>query len=353
MRIIPYYLLAIPVFCLASARVSISEPAPSDTFMRMSSECLFVFRNTEYDNRLREGETVTGASVKTRIVLKPAVYAEFSPGVFVRKNFGDSRFLSDARPLLGAKLTFNKFTILLGELLYTDSRHGLPDAILREEYGYDPGVEEGLQFVFNGSMLNQDLWAAYMAANTPAHREHLSIGSHTRFTTGPLSAGIAGYADHYGGQLYAPPGDNVRWNVAGAGDVAVNVPVEGIISLLGADLFLLGSYTDSGGSFASENGWGVLSVVKVVVSDFLCSFGYYKGYDFKCWEGNPLYQALKPYCRLELSRKINFNTGVFLDFGLRLELVEVSPVEYAKNAENAVWINAGWNVSRPLRNIFR
>lgn len=320
-----------------------------DSAIALTAEMSAYLYNTEYDNELREGLTTIGSYVNARCVFRPTRECRFSLGAHGRKNFGDEDFFTDVRPLFRAQYRRGIYAFTLGELMFTRERHFLPDALLREEYTYDPAVEEGIEFFFDGRRVHQDLWIRYAAENTWRHREHISAGNFTRVTVGPVVMSAMAYADHYGGQMCAPLGDPVRWNIAGGAAITVRFDFEGTVNETGAQQYILASYAKDGPESPHDNGWGSLSRVWIGVAGFVCRFGYFQGHDFIAWEGNPLYRLQRPYYNIEVSRKMNLSGGVFLEFGGRLEFAGIDIAEYPGNCENVVWVNMGWSVERYAR----
>jgi hypothetical protein len=327
------------------------DPSKSkDSVLFVSGSALAHVYNSEYDNVYREGEPFFGAHAKARLSFLPFQHTRFSLGLFIRRDFGDESFLSDIRPLFRAKYERKGFSLVVGELVRTANRHGLLDALVREESVYVPAVEEGLQVVFDGKVVEEDLWVSYSALNTAKHREHLGTGNATVLDLGPVRFSLMGYIDHYGGQLFAPVDDPVRENLAGAAGLTFRYGLESWLDEVGAEQFFLGSYTNPDRSTGEhDEGWGSLSRVWVSFFHTMCRFGYYQGRDFVAWEGNPLYMARGPYYNVELSRRWAFPNGVFLDFGGRLEFVEIDISEYGANGEHVMWVQIGWDLDRMLR----
>ncbi|MBD3392834.1 MAG: hypothetical protein GF418_12075 [Chitinivibrionales bacterium] len=342
--------LALAALCAAVAHAGADTITRPDSILYLSTDFLSFLHNAEFHNEFREGETILGSIVNGRVAVKATPRMSFSLGLHLRKQYGDERFLSDIRPLFQACYRQQAFSLILGEVLFTPTRHGLPDGLLREEFTYDPGVEEGVQVLYLGTTVSQDLWLTFSALNTEDHREHLSGGNCTRIRLGPVCLSAMAYIDHYGGEAFAPAGDPVRENAAGAGGVTFTHAIERVVEELGAEQFVLGSYTarDRSHDDPYESGWGSLSRGWVKVLGFLCRFSYFQGHDYVAWNGNALYQSNEPYYSLHVSKRMAFPGKVFLEFGGRLEFVGIGPAEYGSRGEHVIWLQMGMDFRRLL-----
>jgi hypothetical protein len=348
MRTIPNHIFFL--LGLAAANLcALHAYAGTDSLFAVSADMLGYMDNAEYFNDYSEGQTYLGALAKIRLVYRPAAPVSFSLGMHMRKDFGDDRFFSDARPLLRVRYDHNGFSMVLGELAGL-AQHGLLDAMLREQVAYDPGVEEGLQILYKGSIVDQDLWMNYYALNTAQQREHLDIGDRTTVAIGPLYFSAMGLADHHGGQLFDPPNDPVRENVTGALGVTFRCPLQGRIREIGAEEFAVGSFTDFDRANGPnhQKGYGSLTHVWMMPLGFNVGLRYFKGHDYETWQGDSLYEAKNYYSHFEVSRLFVFSRDIYLDFGFRFEFVDTDFAGYFEHAENRVWVRLGGSMEKFL-----
>jgi hypothetical protein len=339
------------IFCLSGSLHAEKTEASADSVLFISGDMLGYLNNLEYYNDYREGEPFWGAYLQARLSYKPFKKFLFSGGIHMRKDFGDESFLSDIRPLFQALYTHKDFTLIFGELA-NKTRHGLLDAIIKEQFIYNPVVEEGIQILIKNDRITQDLWANYPALNTRKHREHLCAGNTTVLFVKPVTFSLMGYVSHYGGQLFDPGNDPVRENVTGAAGVAYTKEFGGTFEEVGAEQFFTGSYTSDTTSGANRNydgGWGSLSHIWILFAGVEIGVSFYKGDDFTTWEGNPMYQSDASYYFLEVNKSFVFEKNIFIDIGLRLDFMDMYPADYFENGDNQIWFRIGGSFNRKIR----
>lgn len=341
-----YFILLIFYFSPAE-NVSV----PIDTQAFLSTNMLLFLNNLEYYNAYREGLPFWGSYLQIRFHYKPFPKIRFSCGIHLRKDFGDENFVSDIRPLFQAWYAHENFSLICGEL-FNENRHGLLDALLKEQYMYNPVVEEGLQIRYTSDKFKQDLWGIYPALNTPEHREHLCLGNYSVLNLGPFYLTLMGYISHYGGQLFAPENDPVRENLTAAFGVTYTFNLNKRIEEIGIEQFLLGSYTSNLAKITADNyldGWGGLTHLWLVFFGFKVGLSFFQGHDFITWEGNPMYQSNAPYYFIDCSRSFSFTNRIFLNFGFRFDFLDMYPGDYFKNGDHQIWLNFGGQLTKIFR----
>lgn len=334
--------------CVLHSAYAENDRQQIDSVFFISADMLCYFNNLEYFNKYREGEPFWGAYLQTRFSYRFESVV-FSVGVHARKDFGDDSFFSDIRPLFRAYYSNKNFMFVLGEL-FNKERHGLLDALIRQQFIYDPVVEEGFQVFFKNKLFHQDFWASFMALNTPQHREHLCAGNATFIHLNPFVLSIMGYVSHYGGQQAAPVHDPVRENAAAALGIDYSVPVrkERKIQQFGIQQYLLGSYTsENRDSLPYDGGWGALTKIWLDISGFRWGFSFFKGNDYVTWEGNPMYRTSRPYYFLEISKHVILSEDIFFSGGLRLDFLDFPPSNFLQ--ENQLWVQLGMRFDTEIR----
>jgi hypothetical protein len=76
---------------------------------------------------------------------------------------------------------------------------------------------------------------------------------------------------------------------------------------------------------------------------------FYKGDDYTTWEGNSLYQADVPYYFLDVNKTFTFKNNIFIDLGLRLDFMDITPADYFENGDNQIWIRMGGDFNKKLK----
>lgn len=336
--------------CLGAADSSAdSGSVAADSVLFLSVDMVAFLNNLEYFNAYRSGEPFFGAHAQARLGVQPFRGGVFSLGIHIRRDFGDEVFLSDVLPLFRAHLTRGPISFILGEL-FSRNQHGLLDALLREQVAYRPVVEEGLQFMYKGRLLRQDVWANYPALNTGSHREHLQVGNATHLIIEPVTASLMAYIDHFGGQLFAPPGDPVRENLTGACGITYRLSLSSAVEEIGIEQFLVGSYTSSNrAEIPYESGWGSITRSWLTVAGFEFSLLFYSGNGFTNWQGNTLYQTDDTYYCFQMDKCVRFGKVACLDFGIRLDFVDMTPDQYFDNGDNQIWVVLACEIDRVLK----
>jgi len=317
---------------------SYADREGSSPVLGISGEVLSFVENIEYDNTLRTGETILGASLRTRVVYRPEQRFRFSAGFFGRRNAGDSRFLSSSRALIGAAFFTGNFTFTLGELQTPDNKE-FTDILFKSDYRWNPGFFEGLELSWRTRLLSQRTWIHWYALNTPSQREHFALGNYSSITYGVYSVRLSLIADHHGGQLYAPAGDPVRENIAGTAGLELNFPFEKIISgIKGMAQVAVSADRDRSLSSGFKNGYGFTggAAVNTRIADI--SLNWFKGEQFKTALGNPLYGLSSPYYILEISKSFS-NSLISADGGIRFEFIGSDLGEYLKNPQHRWWLS--------------
>jgi hypothetical protein len=329
---------------------SFAQEDKSDSVLSFSGKAFFYLNNLEYYNGYREGEPFFGSYIQLRLSYKPYNKFTFSAGVHARKDIGDEVFFSDIRPLFRVKYHFKNFSFIFGELQYKN-RHKLLDALLREQYIYNPVVEEGIQLLYNGHIISQDLWGIYPVLNTPRHREKLCVGNCTYLFAGSFYFSLMGYITHYGGQLFAPENDPVRENITGGVGVSYSFPIPVKTSKIGIDQFFIGSYTSDTANISRKNyiqGWGSISKIWMSIKGYSAGLTLYQGNDYITWEGNPMYQSNTFYYFIEFDKSLSFPKDILVNFGFRLDFMDMYPYQFFENGDHQIWIKIEYNFFKKM-----
>ena len=137
-------LLAIVLFNHPVSGADVSTPSAADVTFGVSGDVRTFLDNIEYSTSYQTGETIFGASAAFRFFFEPSVHTRFAFGVYGLRLFGDENFLTRTLPLFRAQYESERVSFILGEIISSDA-HGLPDIAYRQEFRFDPGIEEGIQ----------------------------------------------------------------------------------------------------------------------------------------------------------------------------------------------------------------
>lgn len=296
--------------------------------------------NLEYFNDYRKGVLHLGGEFKTGFTYKPVDPIEFAVGVYMRRAMGDEKSFIDIRPVFRAEYRKNAYTLTIGDI-HENNRHNLPDAIISDQYVYEKGMEEGIQFQWDYRLFKADLWMSTDLLNTPKHREHLLFGFYNKIPLKDISLESMIFWDHFGGQLYFPEGDYMRDAINGSVALKYKHCFEKkSLNNVGGELrFLASSVTPNRSDVEARKGVGGLGRIYVTLKKLEIAFQYYKGDGYDSWLGNEIYKTDKYYYFLELSRSTEFVLNTKLEWGLRFDFVDITPDKYFNHTEHQVWVN--------------
>ncbi|MBN1980676.1 MAG: hypothetical protein JW795_04045 [Chitinivibrionales bacterium] len=332
-----YFIVGI---CLASATSFSQGIEAKQRLQNISLHGLMLgyCNNMEYFNEYREGQTLLGSWMRFWCDFQPSDRFIFSAGCHVRKEFGDSHFFSDSRPLLRVSFQNEGFTALIG-ILESTNRHGLSDALYREQAELVPGIEEGIEFLYQRPGFRQDLWMQWLQLNTPESLEHLIIGNSTIVSLGSASVRAMLIYDHHSGQQFAPPADEPRREtVNGSVQMAVQKIAVSVTDSVGVSIAACASSTTDTTAEGRRGGVGVARVW-AVIGGFELSGLYSQGKHYFTATGNPLYGAQEPYFFIELKKRFTFATDCFIDVGGRLEWIDTK--FDAWDGQHQMWVIMG------------
>jgi hypothetical protein len=295
--------------------------------------------NIEYSTAYRTGETIFGASAVLRFVYRPSERLRFAVGAYGLRRFGDECFFSRALPVFSAQYASERLSLIIGELVSADA-HGLPDVLYRQEYRFDPGIEEGMQVRLRSGHFSEDLWVTWDSLNTPHHREHFTAGSASFFSFGHITFPLFVVADHTGGELYHCAGQPVQEHFGGAAGIAASYPLRSEIGRIFGQIVAAGStYRVRSGNGEEGGGYGIMGNVGVSPLGFDCSVQWFKGRDFWVPTGDPLYRSDRPVYSLEAARSCAVAGHAVLSGGIRFETEACSLGGYFKNPMYRFWIS--------------
>ncbi len=309
---------------------------PKDSSLSLFGKIGTYMNNLEYSNEFREGATHLGAQSFLGFRWNATEHVIFELGAYVRKLFGDTLLFTDARPILSAGVMYEHFRFIIGE--FTRFRPYLIDALLKYQYSFDPGIDEGLMVGYQTPSASYDAWVSWYSLNTPNRREHFSIGTQIRIQPASWQFSVMALAEHYGGQQFAPVDDPVRENLSSAGEVAYTWAPQEVVQELKFSNILYASATrpDRGQSTAFQTGWGAQSKLSISMSNWKLTGALFYGKDFTAWQGNPLYQIDGWYFFIQSMRSFQFSERASLEAGIRFDIVDKPPVEYIKHLEHEI-----------------
>ena len=311
----------------------IFRPAPAMGFngetngvpLYLRTDATFYCDNLEYDNAYQVGRTFFGAHASLCLAyVKP--HFDLSLGAFVQREFGDEDEISKALPLFRFRYKRPHFQLLAGHL---DSgyNHGLPEALLAQEYAFAYPVEEGLQVLARVKNLKADAWINWYLLNTQEHREFFAAGAHAEAVWTHLSVDLGFRMSHHGGQLFdtGPVSDNFsgmlrfvlsdEWPALDA-EIGISGTLLGSIDI--PDREMGGTRTEGYGGegecFLSPKGWKFY-------------YRIFSGHDLLVEQGELIYRTPKPLHRFGLRKTFHLDEQVRARFQVEGLIID-SSLEY-------------------------
>ena len=343
---------------MGSANVAFAQPG-----LTLAADAIFYGDNTEFRNPFREGETIFGAAVRVegRIEISDAV--TLALGVFGNQRFGGETSFELVRPVLALQVQGRRSRFIIGTLVTPRAGqpagpdrtgpHGLLPPIQRETLAFERPYEAGLQWMFNGSRLEHDMWLQWQRLNTPDHRERLDAGARMHWRMrGPFSLPLQTHIVHEGGQLHAS--GPVRDSVALATGVTIALPTSGdrlppeggshqSVQSLQGTIELLGLWShyvpDRQQPARTRDGAAFFGRAALQGGAWRAHLIMWRGDDFLKDEGDPNYQSIRrdgrrwrgvrDYAETGVTRTFRLAPGALIEASFRYHRVEPSHYEYS------------------------
>jgi hypothetical protein len=288
----------------------------------IDGEALTYIDNIEYTTAERTGETFFGSSGSVRLFYRPVPQMLFEIGAYGLRRFGDDQFLSLSLPFIRAQFTAEIMTFTMGALSTSDG-HLLPDLLYRQEYRFDPGLEEGMQLNMQSRHVNWELWSVWDSLDLPTEREHFSAGNAVTLSMGRFSFPFYLTADHTGGELFNS-GEPVQEHFGGATGIGFNFPVEAGVRAVFGQILLAGSdYRIRMGNGETGQGDGIFANVGISPGGFDCSLQLFRGHNLEMPLGDPIFESNIPYYALEISRSYTISNHIEAMGGWRFETPDI------------------------------
>lgn len=289
------------------------------------TDASFYCDNLEYDNPYQVGQTFFGVYASLSLAyVKPNF--DLSLGAFLQRNFGDEEEVSKALPLFRFRYRRPHFRLLAGHL---DSgyNHGLPEALLAQEYPFVYPVEEGLQVLAQYENLKADAWINWYLLNTPEHREFFAAGVHAEAVWTHLAVDLGFRVSHHGGQLYdAGP---VTDNFSGMLRFVLSDEWPALDAEIGVTGTLLGSVDNPDRETSGERtqGFGGEGEVFISPKGWKIYYRIFSGHDFLVEQGEPIYRTQKPLHRFGVRKTFHLDKQVRARFQVEGLIID-SSLEY-------------------------
>jgi hypothetical protein len=148
----------------------------------LTVENLNFVRNTEYQSRLLEGETLLGFQLMPTIQFRAFENVQFSGGLFLKKDFGNNGF-DRISPVFTVDIRQKKHEFLLGNIKGSTT-HGLIEPLYSFDKLIKNRLENGLQHVYKSNKIKTDAWLDWetMIYRNSPFREEFTAGFSGEYT---------------------------------------------------------------------------------------------------------------------------------------------------------------------------
>ena len=132
------------------------EPERSNHLLLHIANVNFV-KDNEYKNKFVWGHTLIGYGLQPTLMYYAGDRLRLMAGVFVQQYSG-LNYYSEVKPVLSAQLRLSSSVDVIMGALRGHVHHNMIEPLFDPERQYTRPVENGIQFLINGSRLTSDLW---------------------------------------------------------------------------------------------------------------------------------------------------------------------------------------------------
>lgn len=294
-------------FSSIDAQTFSTKETVSDSFNReihLSLESTSFFKNNEYFNDFTKGSTGIGFFIKPSIDYYLTPRTKLNAGVFLLKYSGMDNF-AQAIPIFSVQHKLAKNLDLVFGSIYGTLNHKLEEPLFRFDEYYQNNVEYGLQFLYNTSIIESDLWLSwekFIFKNSPFQEEFV-IGNSTRikvYQSNMLSLSIPFQTliFHKGGQIDSSI-DPIATIINGAAGLNLKYSLDKISRISLEPLFFLyqgWNLPESGiNSQHFNSGKAIYLKLNYTNKHFSSMLGYWSSDKFIAPRGEYLFQSVSEW----------------------------------------------------------
>jgi len=267
----------------------------SKFFLEMDNSNFLI--NNEYFNKIVVGYTLIGFSAKPEIIYHPTFNTKISVGGYLLKYSGLDNFTTVMPVLTFQYQPTNEINILMGTMKY----HQLVDPIYQPERYFTNNVENGLQFLFNYSHIQSDIWLTWekFIFNQSPYKEEMSVGTSTRaelLNPAPqlnIDFSFQSLVCHKGGQIDTLKSVPLQTLINTATGLTCQYNSVDKNSNIGFRFFMLTFNDLSQKSVLQyQKGFGYYPQFFVKLKSFSATFTYWDGHDFFAKHGAPMFSSI-------------------------------------------------------------
>jgi hypothetical protein len=286
-------------------------PDSSSKFLNASAKVFNInietksfFKNNEYFNPIEEGYSLLGLYAEPKIYFQPYDNFRLSAGGCFLKYSGREEFTLTELLFRVQYQPVKWFQVIMGNI-YGANHHKLYEPLYQWEKAFSKPVENGLQFLFNTSFMDADVWLNWekFIFHGDAFQEELTVGIRSDFLIPPFSGNtklvipLQVIFQHHGGQINA--GNDTIETIAnwGTGLHLMHRTQHNFFKRFDLELLYFG-YSDLSPTKRQFffNGYNLYPKGKLYLGNFIIDAGYFYGNKFAAPMGEGLFHSINiPY----------------------------------------------------------
>ncbi|MGQ1889331.1 hypothetical protein ACT29H_02715 [Thermophagus sp. OGC60D27] len=278
------------------------EPERSNELLLHIANVNFV-KDNEYKNHFAWGHTLIGYGLQPSLMYYAGDRLRLMVGVFVQQYSG-LNYYSEVKPVLSAHLRLSSSVDVIMGALRGHLHHNLIEPLFDPERQYTRPVENGIQFLVDGSKLKSDMWVDWeqFIREGDDFPEWFTAGMNTEYllrertdeSPWSVTLPIQIIATHRGGEVSNYP-ERVQTSLNLATGIKTQHFFEGALNSIG--LFGYGiSYRNlnDAGPLGINNGSACYMGVTASTKRLNLMTGYFCGKDFVSLRGSGNFQSVSP-----------------------------------------------------------
>lgn len=291
--------------------------------LRVNIDNVNFFRDNEYKGDLTKGYTLPGFWFRPTVSYQPLKNIRVEVGAHFLHYWGANKYPSlnysdmpewkgeqnqtgfHVLPFLRAQVALtSRFQVVLGSL-YGRGSHGLIEPLYNQEIGLSGDPETGIQFLWDLSWMNLDMWINWESFifDNDYHHESFTFGLSTKFRLNKPSSFAHVYiplqvmAQHRGGEINTESEDrDVKTWMNSAFGVGVRFNMHSrYLTSIWLESYGVAYSQMAGGQLPFDDGYGVYTMAGVQLWRFNISGGFWWSKDYISIHGNPLFGAMSIY----------------------------------------------------------
>lgn len=258
------------------------------------------FKDNEYFSPIASGYTLIGYFLTPRLLYIKNRRLTLDAGVHLQKYSGINKY-SDIYPVFSLRYAITDRLDMIFGTLHGTYQHRLPEPIFSPERYFTHNIENGLQFAWQGSQTQMDVWLDWerFIFEQDTSQEQLTFGISTDFALPDRENGWQLHVpfrlliEHRGGQINnSDKKIETLVNLAGGLSMRYYFGKKWIRSIELQALLLRFRNTSHSPQTYFKSGWAVYPQAHIHLKYFTLMAGYWEGNRFYAPKGEPLFWSI-------------------------------------------------------------